>query len=180
MFPTVLINCVKINATVFAFKSLAIAFVMASLGGCLSHIDKVAPQEDMPTMKEIYEEQTGAGGVEAMQQREADIRARPVTSEDHLTEVHPYPGRVQHLFPALPNPDLYMYVKPHVVGSSGAAVPAYITRFPMYERTQYAMPNEVVSQVKHPGVVFKPAKDTSPPKTDNQKKTVCQPLILCE
>lgn len=180
MFPTVLINCVKNNATVFAFKSLAIAVVMASLGGCLSHIDKVAPQEDMPTMKQVYEEQTGSGGTEALQQREADIRARPVAKEDYLTEVHPYPGRIQHLFPALPNPELFMYVKPHVVGSSGAVVPAYITRFTMYERTHYAMPNEVVSQVKHPGVVFRAADDTAPKKADQKKNDVCNPLILCE
>jgi hypothetical protein len=47
-----------------------------------------------------------------------------------------------------------MYVKPHVVGSSGAAVPAYMTRFTMYDRTHYAMPNEVISNLKHPGTVL--------------------------
>lgn len=151
------------------------------LSGCLSHIDKVAPQDKMPTMKEIYEQQTGAGAADAVQQREADIRARPVINDDNLADVHPYPARIQHLFPALPNPDLYMYVKPHVVGASGAAVPAYITRFSMYERTQYAMPNEVVSQIKHPGVVFKKPESTVAKMSPTSfKNDSCQPLIMCE
>lgn len=179
MFLTVLINPL-LSAAVKRAAMCLLSVLLVALGGCLSHIDKVAPQDEMPTMKEIYEEQTGAGGVDMLRQREADIRARPVAAEDFLTEVHPYPGRVQHLFPALPNPDIYMYVKPHIVGVSGAPVPAYITRFAMYERTQYAMPNEVVSQVKHPGVVFKPADDTSIKKSEQKNKDVCQPLILCE
>lgn len=180
MFPIVLINPFFNVLAARSVLLLLSAYVLVALSGCLSHIDKVAPQEDMPTMKEIFEEQTGAGGFDALQQREADIRARPVAAEDYLTEVHPYPGRIQHLFPALPNPDIFMYVKPHVVGVSGAPVPAYITRFTMYARIQYAMPNEVVSQVKHPGVVFKPAENTSTQKPEQKKKDVCNPLILCE
>lgn len=45
-------------------------------------------------------------------------------------------------FARLPNPDLVMYVPPHL-GASGAPVPGYVTVFPMYERVEYAMPGEV-------------------------------------
>ena len=45
-------------------------------------------------------------------------------------------------FPRLPNPDLVMYVFPHLVGAGSVPVPGYSTVFPFYERVQYAMPGE--------------------------------------
>jgi conjugative transfer region lipoprotein (TIGR03751 family) len=140
------------------------------LPGCASHIDNVVPQ-DLPTMKHIYDEKAGNGGAAVLRQREADIRARPInTDEDYLSDLPPRAAQIKHLFPALPNPELYMYVKPHVVGSSGAAVPAYMTRFTLYERTHYALPNEVVSKIKHPGVV-PPPTDKKPNNTPNTTRT---------
>jgi conjugative transfer region lipoprotein (TIGR03751 family) len=43
-------------------------------------------------------------------------------------------------FPRLPNPDLVMYVYPHLAGTQ-APVPGYSTVFPLYE-SQYALPGE--------------------------------------
>lgn len=145
--------------------SYGVAWVGLTVGvisGCASHIDKVVPK-DQKSMKQLYDEKAGSGNLELLRQREADIRARPVSSEDYLSELPPQAAQIQHLFPALPNPELYMYVKPHVVGESGAAVPAYMTRFTMYERTHYAMPNEVVARVKHPGVAS--SEKSAPKKT---------------
>lgn len=45
-------------------------------------------------------------------------------------------------FKRLPNPDLVMYVFPHLAGSDPAPVPGYTTVFPLYQRVQYAMPGE--------------------------------------
>lgn len=135
--------------------------VVVGLTGCASHIDKVVPK-DQKNMKQIYNEKAGSGNTEMLKQREADIRARPIGGEDYVSTLPPHAAQIQHLFPALPNPELYMYVKPHAIGASGAAVPAYMTRFTMYERTHYAMPNEVVAKVKHPGVVL---PDQKPPET---------------
>jgi conjugative transfer region lipoprotein (TIGR03751 family) len=136
--------------------------------GCASHIDKVVPQK-LPTMKQIYDEKAGDGGTALLRQREADIRARPISNdEDYLSELPPRAAQINHLFPALPNPELYMYVRPHVVGTSGAAVPAYMTRFTMYDRTHYAMPNEVIAAVKHPGIVT--ATDTKKISSKNSTK----------
>jgi conjugative transfer region lipoprotein (TIGR03751 family) len=45
-------------------------------------------------------------------------------------------------FARVPNPDLVMVVYPHL--SRGKyPVPGYLTVFPMYEQTQYALPGEV-------------------------------------
>ena len=49
---------------------------------------------------------------------------------------------IDAIFPRLPNPDLVMYVFPHL-SEQGAPVPGYATSFPMYERIEYALPGEV-------------------------------------
>jgi conjugative transfer region lipoprotein (TIGR03751 family) len=51
-------------------------------------------------------------------------------------------NEIYSLFPRLPNPDLVMYVFPHLAGNEPAPVPGYSTAFPFYSRTQYAMPGE--------------------------------------
>lgn len=48
----------------------------------------------------------------------------------------------QALFRRLPNPDLEMYIFPHLAGSEGVPVPGYATVFPFYNRVQYALPGE--------------------------------------
>jgi len=170
------INSVLINSISF----LTISFLLI---GCTSHIDKVVPK-NLPTMKQIYDEKAGNGGTALLRQREADIRARSISSdEDYLSELPPSAANINHLFPALPNPELYMYVKPHVVGSSGAAVPAYMTRFTMYDRTHYAMPNEVISNIKHPGTVLQQDdKDKANKYTTNKnpKNKSLTPLLSSE
>ncbi|EBW5403530.1 TIGR03751 family conjugal transfer lipoprotein [Salmonella enterica subsp. enterica serovar Southampton] len=48
----------------------------------------------------------------------------------------------QALFRRLPNPDLEMYIFPHLAGSEDVPVPGYTTVFPFYNRVQYALPGE--------------------------------------
>lgn len=51
---------------------------------------------------------------------------------------------LDHTFPRLPNPTLVMTIYPHLAGPSGAPVPGYVTRFTLYERTEYAQPGEAI------------------------------------
>lgn len=51
------------------------------------------------------------------------------------TEIH-------QQFKRLPNPDLVMFVFPHLAGSDPVPVPGYSTVFPFYQRVQYALPGE--------------------------------------
>ena len=53
-------------------------------------------------------------------------------------------NEVQRQFLRLPNPDLVMYVFPHLAGSDPVPIPGYTTVFPLYQRVQYAMPGERV------------------------------------
>lgn len=45
-------------------------------------------------------------------------------------------------FPRLPNPELVMYVFPHLT-AKGRPVPGYSTSFMMYETDHYALPGEI-------------------------------------
>ncbi|EDO6206107.1 TIGR03751 family conjugal transfer lipoprotein [Salmonella enterica] len=48
----------------------------------------------------------------------------------------------QALFRRLPNPDLELYIFPHLASSESVPVPGYTTVFPFYNRVQYALPGE--------------------------------------
>ena len=92
-----------------------------------------------PTMQEIY--RGHAIGVRPGELRQPGLPLRPPT------ELAPGPVKASALrqletrFPRLPNPDLVMYVFPHL--ARGAyPVPGYFTAFPMYERVEYQLPGE--------------------------------------
>lgn len=50
---------------------------------------------------------------------------------------------IEQLFPMLPNPQILVYVYPHMATSTRAPVPGYTTAISLYERDEYALPNEV-------------------------------------
>ena len=73
------------------------------------------------------------GAAEAEPASEADSQrsyARTATNELEL------------LFPRLPNPDIYIYVTPHLATDERVPVPGYTTAVPLYERVEYALPGE--------------------------------------
>lgn len=131
------------SASIRIAALVSISLLAAGLGGCTSSKDSVLPQGG-PTMLEIYEQhgadlgRDGAGGARAQ------VRGR-VGSED--ADLYGYTrdagSEIEQLFPRLPNPTLVMYVFPHL-GEEGAPVPGYSTAVPMYERTEYALPGEIV------------------------------------
>ncbi|MDE0334313.1 MAG: TIGR03751 family conjugal transfer lipoprotein [Defluviicoccus sp.] len=51
-------------------------------------------------------------------------------------------NELELLFPRLPNPDIYIYVTPHLATDERVPVPGYTTAVPLYERVEYALPGE--------------------------------------
>lgn len=51
-------------------------------------------------------------------------------------------NELELLFPRLPNPDIYIYVTPHLATDELVPVPGYTTAVPLYERVEYALPGE--------------------------------------
>ena len=123
------------------------ALGLISLAGCASTKEAVLPQ-DGPSMKAIYE-----GHIQEMNARDPqsirqELRSRPILTGD--AALHGYTrdaaNEIDAIFPRLPNPTLVMYVFPHLAGEESVPVPGYATAFPMYERTEYALPGEVPAQ----------------------------------
>ena len=120
------------------------ALGLISLAGCASTKEAVLPQ-DGPSMKAIYQ-----GHIQEMNAQDPlsirqELGNRPILTGD--TSLHGYTRdaaiEIDAIFPRLPNPTLVMYVFPHLAGEESVPVPGYATAFPMYERTEYALPGEV-------------------------------------
>ena len=122
------------------------------LGGCATGKDKVLPHGEH-TMLDVWNQETGgsAGGGQAARQladarqglrrplTETDVRATPAINTAYTRTAA---NEIHRQFHRLPNPDLVMYVFPHLAGTDPVPVPGYTTVFPLYQRVQYAMPGE--------------------------------------
>jgi conjugative transfer region lipoprotein (TIGR03751 family) len=126
--------------------------VVMALGGCATSKDELLPHGDH-TMLDVWNQETGggAGGGQATRQL-LDARQylrRPLTEGDALAVpatnaayTRTATNEIYRQFHRLPNPDLVMYVFPHLAGSDPVPVPGYTTVFPLYQRVQYALPGE--------------------------------------
>ena len=120
------------------------ALGLISLAGCASTKEAVLPQ-DGPSMKDIYQ-----GHIQEMNAQDPlsirqELGGRPILTGE--SALHGYTrdaaNEIDAIFFRFPNPTLVMYVFPHLAGEESVPVPGYATAFPMYERTEYALPGEV-------------------------------------
>lgn len=144
-----------------SIKGLALAAAVAVLGGCATSKEELLTHSDR-TMMDIWQQETGGdggGGNGQIARRQLlDARQslrRPLTEANVRADIQAAPAEqmrytrtarneVQRQFQRLPNPDLSMYVYPHLAGTDPVPVPGYTTVFPLYQRVQYAMPGERV------------------------------------
>lgn len=131
---------------------LGIGMIGVLLSGCSTNKDEMLPHGDS-TMMDIWNQGTGgAAGGGSSQRKLLDARQqlrRPLPSVDSTarsdgtsTYTRTAQNEIYSQFKRLPNPDLVMFVYPHLAGSDPAPVPGYSTVFPLYQRVQYAMPGE--------------------------------------
>lgn len=121
------------------------------LAGCATHKDALLPRNDR-TMLDIWNAETGGAGGGQVARQLLDARQllrRPITDTDVQTApdvqaryTRTAANEIHRQFHRLPNPDLVMYVFPHLAGSDPLPVPGYSTVFPLYQRVQYALPGE--------------------------------------
>ncbi|CAB3647787.1 TIGR03751 family conjugal transfer lipoprotein [Achromobacter pestifer] len=126
----------------------------ALLGGCATSKEEMLSHGDQ-TMLDIWNTGTGgsAGGGQAARQLldARQVLRRPLTTEDlqaapglQARYTRTAQNEIYRQFHRLPNPDLVMYVFPHLAGTDPVPVPGYSTVFPLYQRVQYALPGERV------------------------------------
>ena len=126
-----------------SIKGLALAAAVAVLSGCATSKEELLTHSDR-TMMDIWQQETGGGGsgtgqVARRPLTDADVQAAPVEQMRYTRTAR---NEVYRQFQRLPNPDLVMYVYPHLAGTDPVPVPGYTTVFPLYQRVQYAMPGE--------------------------------------
>jgi len=130
-------------------NSLTLLAVVLTLGGCATSKDELLPHDDS-TMLDIWNVETGGGTARQLLDARQALR-RPLTEADvhaaaavQARYTRTAQNEIYRQFHRLPNPDLLMYVFPHLAGSDPVPVPGYTTLFPLYQRVQYALPGERV------------------------------------
>lgn len=130
---------------------LCTSLAVLTLSGCSVMASRESPLKEVtassPTVLDVYRGKTAASQAQdkktARNRLERQAVVRPIAKGDELTQrywsaVEP----LQQRFARVPNPDLVMVVYPHLAKGK-YPVPGYVTVFPMFERTEYAMPGEV-------------------------------------
>ncbi|ALD41896.1 TIGR03751 family conjugal transfer lipoprotein [Escherichia coli] len=127
-------------------RLLFVMSVALVLSGCATSKEELLPAGEQ-TMLELWQGKTAGGGQRhALAARETLRRPLTVTEQQGMNaEAYSYSrtqeSEISQQFPRLPNPDMVMYVFPHLAGGT-SPVPGYSTVFPFYSRTQYALPGE--------------------------------------
>lgn len=126
---------------------LALLAMALLLGGCATSKEELLPH-DKRSMLDIWNVETGGSNArqlldarQALRRplREADVQTAPAMQARYTRTAA---NEIYRQFHRLPNPDLLMYVFPHLAGSDPGPVPGYTTLFPLYQRVQYALPGE--------------------------------------
>ena len=116
------------------------------ISGCTTSKDELLPRgpQTMLDLWDMNTHSTTRGTADKQLDRARLALHRPAL--ETATAAHSYTRSTQNeiysQFKRLPNPDLVMYVFPHLAGSDPVPVPGYSTVFPFYQRVQYAMPGE--------------------------------------
>ena len=111
-------------------KPLLWVAVVTTLAGCATSKEELMPHGGR-TMQDICHRRRPL--------TDTDVQAAPA---EQMRYTRTAANEIHHQFPRLPNPDLVMYVFPHLAGTDPVPVPGYSTVFPLYQRVQYAMPGE--------------------------------------
>jgi conjugative transfer region lipoprotein (TIGR03751 family) len=73
------------------------------------------------------------------------IDSEPVEQPlDYIEYTRTTRSELDNLFPRLENPDLVIYVYPHLATRTRAPIPGYTTVVPLYERVEYRLPGEAL------------------------------------
>lgn len=130
----------------------AVIVLALAAAGCGTSKEKLLPHDDT-TMLDIWNAETGGSARASQSNRQlldarqslrrpltrSDVAAAPALSVSYTRTAQ---NEIDRQFHRLPNPDLVMYVFPHLAGSDPVPIPGYSTVFPLYHRVQYAMPGE--------------------------------------
>ncbi|CNK40400.1 putative lipoprotein [Yersinia enterocolitica] len=121
-------------------KVLLVALIAISVTGCSTSKDEILPAGDS-TMLALWQNKALAHSKIPLLRRLTDQNndAYQAIAESYTRTAE---NEIQQLFPRLPNPDMVIYIYPHMSGSEPVPIPGYSSVFPFYSRVQYALPGE--------------------------------------
>lgn len=122
----------------------AILIMMIFLAGCSTSQETLLPVDPDTSMMTLWNQRSG--GAQALAEQRSQLR-RPLndpaaSANEQQSYSRTAADEIRSQFVRLPNPDLVMYIFPHLAGESPVPIPGYSTVFPLYTRIQYAMPGE--------------------------------------
>ncbi|QTL39058.1 TIGR03751 family conjugal transfer lipoprotein [Xenorhabdus budapestensis] len=127
-------------------RKITYAIVLGLTGlmaGCSTSKDTLLPAGEQTVLAMWQGNKAGQSATKARQ----TLRRALTPVERHRASEEPnhYSRSAEHeisqQFPRLPNPDMVMYVYPHLVAGK-TPIPGYSTVFPFYQQVQYALPGE--------------------------------------
>lgn len=134
-------------------NQLASVLTLLILAGCATNKEELLSHDDQ-TMHDIWMREAAGSSGGRVTRELLDARQtlrRPLTSaevksssDDRASYTRKAQNEIYRQFQRLPNPDLVMYIYPHLSGTALVPVPGYSTVFPLYQRVQYALPGERV------------------------------------
>lgn len=128
------------------FMPVALAALVSVISGCNTSKEEMLPAGDS-NMLELWQGKGASGSVQRGAEGRKALRRPLSETEDQRADKldHSYSrtqeSEITQQFPRLPNPDMVMYVFPHLAGGN-SPVPGYSTVFPFYSQVQYALPGE--------------------------------------
>ncbi len=127
-----------------------LAMSISLLSGCATSKGDMWDVEGAPAMQELWR-QGGASsaGNDLTQRGLLDTRSElrrgigdGALTDQRIDYTRSAANEIYSQFSRLPNPDLVMYVFPHLAGADPVPILGYSTVFSLYSRPQYAMPGE--------------------------------------
>jgi len=115
----------------------------------------VVPQTG-PTMEQVYDGMGKSSNADITTTAVAPGNQNTSSGEDDLTQVRKSANTIHqdaitatpkiknNAFQKIPNPELNLYIYPHLAGQSEVPIPGYYTAFNAYEKDHYLLPQETV------------------------------------
>ncbi|KAA8994638.1 TIGR03751 family conjugal transfer lipoprotein [Affinibrenneria salicis] len=122
------------------FLSLLLLTLAAT--GCSTSQETLLPVDENTTMLSLWGRQTGDNRALYDQRSLLHRPLEQSLTQEQQSYTRTAGNEIRAQFRRLPNPDMLMYVYPHLTDGEPTPVPGYSTVFPFYTRVQYAMPGE--------------------------------------
>jgi len=118
--------------------NIVIVSLLVVLAGCSTSKEKIF-KDDMPTMKEVYEEKFNNLYINEKPQIERELEKEGNQSNEPVVSAY---EKLHEQFPQAPNPTMLMFIFPHLT-QAGTPVPGYNTYFKLYETDHFTLSNSI-------------------------------------